>query len=1049
MQTGNYKMVEILKNQDSESALENSTLKLFNLLGWETSYAENEVDGDPTLLGREHQGEVILKRYLLFALKKLNPHLPDESLHTAIEILETDRSTQSLALANHEVYSHLKNGIKVTIIDRDGNESIERVKIIDWQNPANNHFLMVSQLWVNGDPYRRRADLVGFTNGLPLLFIELKAPDKAVYNAYQDNLRDYKNTIPQIFWYNAFVILSNGSRAKVGSITAPWEHFTDWKKINDEGEEGIISLETLIRGTCAKDRFLDIVENFIVFQEASGGLRKLVTRNHQYLGVNNVIHSVDDLQNNKGKLGVFWHTQGSGKSASMIFFTQKVLRKKPGNWTFVIITDRQELDAQIYKTFVNSGIINEKQTQANSSKHLRQLLQEDHRYVFTLIHKFRTDNGEKHPVLSIRNDVIVITDEAHRSQYDTLAQNMRDALPNAAFIGFTGTPLIKTEQERTREVFGDYVSIYNFTQSIEDGATVPLYYENRIPEVQLTNEDLNDDMQQLLDQTMLDEAQEEKLEREFSRQYHIITRDDRLDKIGEDIVVHFMGRGHRGKAMVIAIDKATAVKLYDKVQKYWQIYINKLIAQVPEKRDDALIALKDNIEFMEQTDMAVVVSQGQNEVEDLRKKGVEILPHRKRMVKEDLDTKFKDPDDPFRIVFVCAMWMTGFDVPSCSTIYLDKPMRNHTLMQTIARANRVFQDKSNGLIVDYIGIFRSLEKALAIYGAPGEGEDDFPIKDKNELLAMLQMAVAEAIIFLEEKDVDINKILQTQNVFERTKLKDDAVEAILESEESKKNYLLQAAKVKKIYKAILPDPVDQKYREKVYIISKIASQIKSLTPQPNIDEVLGKAEELLDESIEGYQIKEPIEEFKTKLYDLSKIDFEHLKQRFERGRKRMQIEELKGSIEQKLHATLDINRHRIDYLERFQQLIDEYNAGAQSVDDIFKKLVEFAQDLQEEEKRHIREELGSEEELAVFDILTRPKLKMTKKEEIQVKSISRDLLKTLKTEKLVLDWRKKQQTRAAVKVSIAELLDQLPAIYDKPIFDEKCQLVYDYIYEHY
>ncbi|MDI6784928.1 MAG: HsdR family type I site-specific deoxyribonuclease, partial [bacterium] len=422
-------------------------------------------------------------------------------------------------------------------------------------------------------------------------------------------------------------------------------------------------------------------------------------------------------EDGSNKLGVFWHTQGSGKSISMIFLAQKVLRKIPGNWTFVIITDRKELDKQIYDNFVHTGAVSETQTQADSSAHLRQLLMEDHRYVFTLIHKFRTETGEKHPVLSTRSDIIVITDEAHRTQYDTLALNMRTALPNASFIAFTGTPLIVGE-EKTRLVFGDYISIYNFKQSVDDKATVPLYYENRIPELQLTNENLNEDMQQMLEEAELDEEQEKKLEREFSREYHLITRKDRLETIARDIVVHFINRGFRGKAMVVCIDKATAVKMYDTVKKHWKAYIPVLQQELARETDETKQAeLSDKLCYMRETDMAVVVSQAQNEIDEMRKKGLDILPHRKRMVKEDLDTKFKDSEDKFRLVFVCAMWMTGFDAPACSTIYLDKPMRNHTLMQTIARANRVFRDKVNGLIVDYVGVFRDLQKALAIYGS--------------------------------------------------------------------------------------------------------------------------------------------------------------------------------------------------------------------------------------------------------------------------------------------------------------------------------------------
>ena len=1036
-------------SKDSESALEEATIQLFQSLGWETIHAIDEVDGDTTLLGRKHQGEVVLKRYLRRILKKLNPELPNEAISTAIDIIIRNRSAMDIANANRDVYSLLKNGVKVSYKDAEGNQTIERVKVIDWNKPENNHFLLVSQFWVTGDIYRRRPNLVGFVNGLPMILIELKSSEKSVYSAYYDNLRDYKDCITPIFWYNAFMILSNGRKAKVGSTTAPWEHFADWKKINTEGEQGIISLDTVIKGTCEKARFMDILENFTFFIEASGGIKKIVAKNHQYLGVSNVMLAFKKIHDNRGKLGVFWHTQGSGKSASMVFFTQKVLRKIHGNWSFVIVTDRQELDDQIYKTFVNSGIITEEKTQARSSNHLRRLLREDHRYIFTLIHKFRTDNGVKHPVLSERNDIIVITDESHRTQYDILAQNMRDALPNASFIGFTGTPLIKKEEERTREVFGDYVSIYNFTQSIIDKATVPLYYEDRIPEVQLTNEDLNEDMEKLLDTAMLDETQEKKVEREFARQYHIITRDDRLEKVAEDLVSHFMGRGNMGKAMVITIDKATAIKMYDKVQKCWIKYLDNLKNQIHYLKNEALIDLKEKIEFMEETDMAVVVSQAQNEVDDMRKKGLDILPHRKRIVKEDLDTKFKDPDNPLRIVFLCAMWMTGFDVPCCSTIYLDKPMRNHTLMQTIARANRVFRDKTNGLIVDYVGVFRDLKKALAIYGAPIGGElEDFPIKNKKELKIALEKAIAEVLDFLDTQGINFYNILKEQSNFSRIRLKEDAVEAILENDDTKKEFLRLSNELTKIYKAILPDPVEEEYGKTVYLIRKLADRIREIVPV-DISGVMSDVEDLLDKSIKGYKIEEPKQKLDKRIHDLSQLNIEKLREKFVQGRKRIQLEQLRGLIEKKLNDLIRVNRTRIDYLEKFKQMIDEYNAGARNVDELFNQLIEFTQNLKNEEKRYIREELENEEELAIFDILTRPEMKLTKKEKKDVKRIARQLLKTLKTEKSVLDWRKKQQAKAAIKLAIQDILYELPAVYSSDIYPNKCNLIYQYIYDIY
>jgi len=751
-----------MTNDYSEDALvEQPAIELFKELQYDYANCFDEKVGHDSTLGRQTTEEVVLVPKLRNALLKLNPDLPKSAIEEAIEQITEDKSALNPVGANREIYKLLKNGIKVSVTDKNNNNETAIVHVIDWNNPENNDFFLASQFWITGEVYKRRIDLLGFVNGLPLIFIELKATHRRLENAYRNNLRDYKSTIPQLFWYNAFIILSNGSESKIGTMSATWEHFNDWKRINEESETGVVSLETLIKGTCEKSKFADLLENFIIFTDISGPLIKMMAKNHQYLGVNNAISALQRSEQNKGKLGVFWHTQGSGKSYSMVFFTQKVLRKVPGNWTFLVVTDRQELDGQIYKVYANAGIIIEKEVQAQNGEHLKQLLKEDHRYVFTLIHKFHEERGKLYPKLSDRSDIVVITDEAHRTQYDILAQNMRNALPKAAFLAFTGTPLIAKE-EKTRQVFGDYVSVYNFRQSIEDKATVPLYYENRIPELQLTNTKLNENMEDLLDKAELDEDQEKKVEREFSREYHLITRDDRLDKIADDIVSHFMGRGQQGKAMVVSIDKATAIRMYDKLQAHWKDYIETLTKELASIRDElAKAEINKKIDYMKKTDMAVIVSQSQNEVEDMRAKGLDIASHRRRMLTEDMDKKFKDENDPFRIVFVCAMWMTGFDVPSCSTIYLDKPMRNHTLMQTIARANRVFGDKVNGLIVDYIGVFRDLQKALAIYGSAYGGglrEGETPVADKSKLVETLRESIWKVEEFCQEREVVLNAI---------------------------------------------------------------------------------------------------------------------------------------------------------------------------------------------------------------------------------------------------------------------------------------------------
>ena len=551
--------------------------------------------------------------------------------------------------------------------------------------------------------------------------------------------------------------------------------------------------------------------------------------------------------------------------------------------------------------------------------------------------------------------------------------------------------------------------------------------------------------------------QEKKLEREFARQYHLITREERLETITKDLVRHFTGRGFLGKAMVISIDKATAVRMYDKVQAYWTEEKSRLMDEMAEAiSEEKRQVIKEKLRFMVSTDMAVVVSSSQNEIKEMNAKGLDIAPHRKRMISEDLETKFKDPEDSFRIVFVCAMWMTGFDAPSCSTLYLDKPMRNHTLMQTIARANRVFKEKVNGLIVDYVGVFRNLEKALAIYGAGSGAGGDSPVKDKAALVALLRQSIAEIEKFCAGMGVDPEAI-EASSDFEKIKLLDDAVEALIANDDSKKRYLTQAATIWRFYKAILPDSEAKAFAARCLLFDVIAKKIRALTPPANISGVMGQVEELLDASVdtEGYVIRETpavygVEgDIEEHWIDLAQIDFEALKERFANGKKRTEAEKLKGQVNSKLKKMLRLNRTRMDYLERFQKMIDEYNAGSLNIDEFFQQLLAFADSLNEEEKRSVTEQL-SEEELALFDILTKPRLDLSEKETKQVKKAAKDLLEALKREKLVLDWRKFQQSRAAVKVSIEDVLDEcLPESFSPELFRQKVEAVYQHVFDSY
>ena len=1007
-----------------------------------------ETFGPNGTIKRETKSEVVLTSRLFAALTRLNPKVQMESITAAVDELTRDRSAMSLEAANREIYLLLKDGITVSAPDPEhGGQKTERLRVIDWEQPERNDFVLVSQLTVTGSLYTCRPDLVGFVNGLPLLVIEFKAPGVPARAAFDENLTHYKREIPALFWFNAFLIASNGTDSRVGSVTADWDRFFKWKRIEREDEPRRVSLEVMLRGTCDRTRLLDLAENFTLFSEHKSGLVKILGQNHQVLGVNNALGSMLEARKlGHGRGGVFWQTQGSGKSLAMVFFAQKVLRKIPGDWTFVVATDRVELDDQIAKTFKAVGAITESEgdsCHAASGVRLRELLRGNHRYVFTLIQKFQTPE-----VLCERPDVIVLTDEAHRSQYDTLALNMRAALPKALFFAFTGTPLIAGE-ERTKEVFGDYVSIYDFQQSVEDGATVPLFYENRTPELHLVNPDLNDDIYRLIEEAELDPEQEAKLERELARQYHILTRDDRLEAVARDIVRHFLGRGFVGKAMVVSIDKATALKMYDKVRKHWVAETQRVRAELI--RDDAAVdkeELRRKLGVLTTTDMALIVSPGQNEIAQMKSLGLDIEPHRKRMNESQpgLDERFKDTTDPLRLVFVCAMWLTGFDAPSCSTVYLDKPMRNHTLMQTIARANRVYPGKHSGTIVDYANVFASLEKALAIYGAGKDGQN--PVKEKQKLVEELRKSIADATTFCLAHQVDLSKIEQLESgSLERLKHIEDATDFLISPDPLRREFLAHERLVAMLFRAVKPDPSALEFQARVACISTIGAAIRAkLNPSPaDISAVMGGISALLDNSITGMAIPAG----GPAALDLSKLNFEILAKRFrESKRKNTDLEVLKAAIHAQLSHMIQLNRTRTDFAERFEALIDSYNAGSRSVEELFDELLKLSASLSEEQRRHVRENM-TEEELVIFDILTRPAPELSTEERAAVKKVARQLLVRLK-DLLVLNWRQKAAARSQLKLAIEDALDSgLPRAYSPELYRQKCSAVFEHFYEAY
>jgi type I restriction enzyme, R subunit len=1015
-------------------------------LGWQSVYAYNNEDFGPnSLLGRASDREVVLIRPLRKKLSGLNPGLPDDAYDDAVRQIVATTAIQSLIATNRDKYNLIRDGVQVTFRNNKGERVKERLRVLDFTNPFNNDFLCVRELWVRGDLYRRRADIVGFVNGLPLLFMELKTVGRDIRVAYEKNFKDYKDTVPHLFHHNAIVALANGVEAKIGSVTSRFEHFHEWKRLAED-EPGVVDMETLLKGVCDKANFIDLVENFILFDDSTGEPKKILARNHQFLGVNRAIEAVRDRKNRQGKLGVFWHTQGAGKSYSMVLFTRKIHRKLGGNFTFLVLTDRDDLDTQIYKTFAGCGIVDNDRDpcRATSGDDLNRLLTLQKTHIFSLIHKFNKDVEPSQPY-SERGDIIVITDEAHRTQYGTLALNMRNALPNASYIGFTGTPLF-SDDEITKRVFGDYVSTYDFQRAVQDKATVPLYYDARGDKLGVSVGDLNERIAAKLEEletTDINVAQ--RLEQELKRDYHIITAGKRLDQVARDFVDHYSTAWETGKAILVCIDKITCVKMYNLISGYWEERIAELTAGLAMIQDEQEEQYRiRQIAWMRETKTAVVVSEEQGEVDKFRKWKLDITPHR-RLIKDgmdlpeamrqkpqfrtmqrmEVDEAFKEEEHPFRIAIVCAMWLTGFDVPSLSTLYLDKPLKAHTLMQAIARANRVNEGKNNGMIVDYCGILKYLRKALATFagtgdtGRPGEGGDKEPAKPEEELLADLAEAIAFVRAFLIDRDASLDNII-IKTGFERNAAISAAKEAANENDETRKRFEVMCRAVFSKFKACLTVSGVNDYRRDYAAINAVYKSLQQDREQADISDIIRQLHQVVDEAIET---RASGVEDELAPYDISRIDFDRLRREFEQSpAKRTTVQNLKTAIETRLLRLLQQNPLRTDYQRHYEQIVAEYNREKDrvTIEQTFAALLRFIDDMTEEERRAVREGLD-EETLAVFDLLKKPNLSAGDIK--KVKAVAIDLLRTLKAEKLrITRWQDKEATRDAVRQAIVDYL---------------------------
>ena len=1020
-------------------------------LGWDVQFAYNtEVLGKNGTFGRTSYHEILLTRYFQNALRRLNPWMTDSQLSEAQKTLESRLSTASLLQVNEEKYFLLRDGIPVTVKKPNGQPETKRAAVIDFQNPENNEFLAIKELKIQGDLYRRRTDIVGFVNGIPLLFVELKKNTVDVQNAYEDNYTDYLDTIPQLFYYNAFLMLSNGTEAKIGTLGSKYEFFHEWKRLA-ESDPGSVALETMLRGICRKENFLDLLENFILYDHSGGRTAKILARNHQYLGVNEAVKAYAGRKLNDGKLGVFWHTQGSGKSYSMVFLAQKIRRKFAGSPTFVILTDRDELNKQISDTFENCGLLGKTKAAqfiAASGEDLVQKLKGNPSFIFTLIQKFnKPDAAPIYP----DHDIIIMSDEAHRSQYGIFADNMMKLLPTAARIGFTGTPLLSSDNITAR-TFGGYVSIYDFKRAVEDGATVPLYYENRGEKIlDLHNPEITNRILDAIENADLDVDQQDKLESEFAKEIHLLTAEPRLRSIAKDFAGHYSDLWTSGKAMFVCLNKVTCVRMYNFVQEYWQAEIQNLKAKIKSATQQEAQELERKLRWMQETEMAVVISQEQNEIQTFRKWGLDIKTHREKMENRELDKEFKDSGNPLRVVFVCAMWLTGFDVKCLSCLYLDKPLKAHTLMQTIARANRVAEGKSNGLIIDYIGIVKALRKALADYtaNAGGLGGAD-PTVDKEKLIARIGDTVAKTETFLSERKIDLGLLIAAEG-FAKLSYLQDAANAMCGSMEDKKSFSTYASELKRLMKYADRDDVTGHMRRQYEAIAAIYGMLQKKRKHTDTTDLMVEINAIINDYVE-IEPQQPNAITAPPRFDISAIDFDLLRREFAKTRrKNLLMRDLDEAIRRQLDKMVFANPKRIDYYERYREIIQSYNGEQDraTIEKTFLDLMDLADRMSREEQRYAREGFASDEELSLYDMLFRDDL--SKNDIKKLKTAASDLLRKIKTKISELDhWTDKQETRAVVDTLIRDVLwESLPECYNNDDITEYREKVYEYVFTRY
>ena len=1012
----------------SESTVEGVALDWLASIGWAVVHGP-DIAPDTPAAERTDYGKVVLNPRLRSALARLNPDLPSDALEDAFRRL-TRPAGATLEARNRDFHRMLVAGVTVEYVDADGRVRGAQVCVLDFDEPESNDWLAVNQFTVVENRHERRPDIVLFVNGLPLAVMELKNPadeNATIWSAFQQ-LQTYKGEIPSLFTFNAALIVSDGLNARIGTLTAGWEWFKPWRTISGErlADESLPQLQVLVEGVCTPRRLLALVRDYVVFEDdGAGALVKKMAGYHQFHAVQTAVaetlraaalqqtvadtdpHGRDESGRQSGgargdrRIGVIWHTQGSGKSLTMAFYAGRIAREPAmANPTVVVLTDRNDLDDQLFTTFSRcADLLGQPPEQASTRSDLRaKLTVQSGHVVFTTIQKFfPEEKGDRHPLLSSRRNIVVIADEAHRSQYDFIdgyARHMRDALPNASFIGFTGTP-IELADASTRAVFGDHISVYDIQRAVEDGATVPIYYESRVAKLVLDEAEkptIDSGFEEVTEGEEVDRR--EKLKTKWGQLEAIVGTERRVALVARDIVEHFESRQEAmdGKAMVVCMSRRICIDLY-----------SELVRLRPEWRDDdddSRGALK-----------VVMTGKASDPPDWQRHIGTKAR-------REGLAKRFRDPADPLRMVLVRDMWLTGFDAPSLHTMYVDKPMRGHGLMQAIARVNRVFRDKPGGLVVDYLGLAHELKRALATYTESG-GKGQTALDKDQAVRAMLEKYEVCCGLF---HGFD-RSAWETGSPAERLRLLPAALEHVLAQEDGKSRCLKAVRELSQAFALAVPHPEAVRIRDDVSLFQHVRAALsKRAGPDAKSDEELDHAvRQIVSRAVAPDGVLDIFAAAGVEKPDVSILSEEFLFEVRGMRHRNLAIELLEKLLKGELATRRRKNVVQArSFAEMLEQTIRRYQNRAVEAAQVIEELIGLARELREANSRG--EALGlSDDELAFYDALGVNDSAVEVLGDKTLRGIARELVETVRGN-VTIDWTLRENVRANLRRLVKRVL---------------------------